>query len=202
VDGDYAYLAVAELLERTAEPTPAPGGGSIAALTVGLSAALVAMVARSSRDSWPDAAGVAAQAIELADRCPSLARDDARVWQHAFTTLRRAESTVASCDAPADERRDFELGALLADAADVPLAIAETAADVASLASLAARLGEGSLRADAASAAVLAHGGAKVAAHLVAVNLGTRDGDARLERAEAAERRARQAASEALESGS
>src|SRR5262245_54559855 len=58
VDGDYRVLPFGELMDWTAAATPAPGGGSIAALTIGLSASLVAMVARSSRDSWPDAAGV------------------------------------------------------------------------------------------------------------------------------------------------
>jgi formiminotetrahydrofolate cyclodeaminase len=199
VDGEYAQIAVSDLLERTAAETPAPGGGSIAALTIGLAAALVAMVARSSRGSWVDAAGVAAQAIELAERCPRLAHDDARAWEAAFATLRSAvEKDGEAPDAATDERNDFQLGTLLASSADLPVVIAETGADVAALAALAARLGEGALRADAAAAAMLAHAGARVGAHLVSVNLGTRDGDERTRRAEAAEWRAEQAATEAL----
>jgi len=199
VDGEYAQIAVADLLERTAAETPAPGGGSIAALTIGLAAALVAMVARSSRGSWGDAAGVAAQAIELAERCPRLAHDDARAWEAAFATLRSAvEKGEDESDAPGDERGDFQLGTLLASSADLPVVIAETGADVAVLAALAARLGEGALRADAAAAAILAQAGTRVGAHLVSVNLGTREGDERMRRAETAEWRAGQAAAEAL----
>jgi formiminotetrahydrofolate cyclodeaminase len=201
VDGEYAQIAVADLLERTAAETPAPGGGSIAALTIGLAAALVAMVARSSRGTWGDAAGVAAQAIELAERCPRLAHDDARAWEAAFATLRSAvekSDEEPEPDAPADERGDFQLGALLASSADLPVVIAETGADVAVLAALAAKLGDGALRADAAAAATLAHAGTRVGAHLVSVNLGTREGDERTRRAEAAEWRAGQAAAEAL----
>ena len=93
VNGDYAAVPIGELMERVAAPTPSPGGGSLAALSIGLAASLVAMVARSSRDSWPDAAGVAAQALELAARCPALAGDDADVWEQAFAELRAAAET-------------------------------------------------------------------------------------------------------------
>ena len=174
---------------------PQSGGGSIAAHTIGLAAELVAMVARSSRGSWPEAAGVAAQAVELAERCPALARDDARAWQAAVATL-------GSSVEDADGSRDAEFRDLLASSAEVPVAIAETGADVAVIAALAAKLGEGRFRADAASAAILAHAGTRVALHLVMVNLGTREGDECSRRAAAAEMRAGQAAAEALATAS
>lgn len=194
MDGDYAALGLGELMERVAEPTPSPGGGSLAALTVGLAASLVAMVARSSRHSWPDAGGVAAQALELAERCPALARDDAVVWDEAFARLR---SVVEERPAAQDD----DLHDLLERSAALPLEIAEVGADVAVLAALAARFGEGSLRADAASAAVLAHSGTRISSHLVASNLTIRDGDDRSSRAASAERRAEQAMVDALAAG-
>jgi len=83
----------------------------------------------------------------------------------------------------------------------VPLAIAETAADVASLAALAAELGEGTFRGDAAAAAVLAHAGARAAAHLVAINLGIGEDDERLRRARLAEEAAAADAARALGAG-
>jgi formiminotetrahydrofolate cyclodeaminase len=181
-------------MERVAAPTPSPGGGSLAALSVGLAASLVAMVARSSHDSWPDAAGVAAQALELAGRCPDLARDDAVVWEEAFEELRVASENDGAGG-------NGKLPALLDLSAALPLEIAEVGADVAILAALAAKLGDGSLRADAASAAVLAYSGAQVGAHLVACNLGVPEGDERRERAETAERRARMAMADALAAG-
>ena len=188
--GDYRVLPFGELMDWTAAATPAPGGGSIAALTIGLAASLVAMVARSSRDSWPEAPGISAQALELAERCPRLARDDALVWEAAFDRLQ------AAVDAPT--AGDDRLSDLLSTSADLPLLIAETGADVTALAALAARLGDGALRADAVSAAMLAHAGTKVAVHLIGVNLGTRDGDERSRRAAAVEWRAGQSLNEAL----
>jgi formiminotetrahydrofolate cyclodeaminase len=152
------------------------------------------MVARSSRDSWPEAGGVAAQALELAARCPGLARDDAVVWSEAFEELRAAAETEGAGP-------NGDLHELLDRSAALPLEIAEVGADVAVLASIAARLGDGSLRADAASAAVLAHSGTRIAAHLVACNLGVTEGDDRKERAATAERRAGRAMSDALAAG-
>src|SRR5439155_21600939 len=168
---------------EAAPQLPAQGGGSVAARTIGLAAELVAMVARRSGDSWPDAPGVAAQAVELAERCPRLAEDDAKVWQAALSALSTASEET-------DGARDAALGHLLAGSAELPVSIAEIGADVAVLAALSAKLGDGTYRSDAVSAAMLAHAGARVAVHLVTVNLGTRDGDERPRRAAGAEWRA------------
>ena len=71
----------------------------------------------------------------------------------------------------AEARRD--LGTLLERAAQIPLDIAESAVDVASLAAVVAERGDQALRADAVAAALLAQGAARAAATLVEVNLGT-----------------------------
>ncbi len=194
MDGDYAAVPLGELMERVAAPTPSPGGGSLAAVSVGLAASLVAMVARSSRESWADAGGVAAQALELAARCPGLAGADAAAWEEAFAELREAAESQGAGG-------NGDLHRLLDRSAALPLEIAEIGADVAVLAALAARLGDGSLRADAASAAVLAHSGTRIAAHLVACNLGVGADDDRKDRAEIAERRAGRAMADALAAG-
>ena len=71
---DYLDLRLDEFLERLATGGGAPGGGSAAALSVAFAASLVAMVARCSRDSWKEAAGVAAQAGVIADRAAAPSR--------------------------------------------------------------------------------------------------------------------------------
>lgn len=173
---DYLDLKLGEFLDLSASE-PAPGGGSAAAVAIALAASLVVKVARRSADAWPDAPGVAAQAIELQGRCPTLARDDADAWQEALAAL-------------GDGRGNHQLAGVLDRAADLPLAIAETGADVAGLARLAAERGEDSLRGEAVAAAVLAHAGVRAAAHLVTINLATRAEDSRCTRAELAERAA------------
>jgi formiminotetrahydrofolate cyclodeaminase len=180
---NYLDLRLTDFVERLAADRRAPGGGSAAALAVGLAAGLVAMVARSSRESWTDAAGVAAQAQALLDRVLPLVHADAEAWEQAVVALRE----TGAGDAALEQK--------LEAAAAVPIEIADAAADAAALAELVADRGDGSYRADASVAAVLASAGARAAAHLVAVNLGVREGDVRLatvhQSAEAAEDAAR-----------
>jgi formiminotetrahydrofolate cyclodeaminase len=182
---DYLDLKLGEFLDLSASE-PAPGGGSAAAVAIALAASLVTKVARRSGSNWPDAAGVAAQAIELQARCPTLARDDAEAWQEALLAL-------------GGGRGDLELAGVLDRAADLPLAIAETGADVAGLARLTAERGEAELRGEAVAAAVLAHAGVRAAAHLVTLNLATRADDDRCKRAALAEQGAAASVRAALE---
>ena len=149
------------------------------------------MVARQSAGSWEDSAGVAAQALALQAKAAPLALADAEVWEQALQALEvaRADETPSN----------GELEAKLDLSCVVPLEIAEAAADTASLAALAAELGDGTYRPDAAAAAVLAAAGARAAAHLVSVNLTVSDGDARLVRARESEQVAADAAARALD---
>lgn len=184
-------LTVEELLDELARATPVPGAGPAAALVTAAAAALAAMAARSSRESWPDAGAAAAQADALRARAVKLAREDADALE-AYLAARgpTAETRRAA--------RDFRLGRALDEAADVPLAIAETACDVAMLAAEVADHCVGDVRPDAASAALLAHGAARSAAHLVEVNLAAGPDDQRVKRAHELVRAAGAAADGAL----
>jgi formiminotetrahydrofolate cyclodeaminase len=138
-----------------------------------VAAALAAMAARSSIDSWADARAAVAQAESLRTRAGRLAEEDAAALE-AFISARKATAEQRR------EARDFNLGQALDRAADVPLAIAEAACDVAQLAAYVADHCEGDVRADAAAAASLAYGATRAAAHLVEVNLATSAGDVRV----------------------
>ncbi len=175
----------------TGSAAPLHGGGPAAARTIGVAAEIVATVARASRDSWTDAPGIAAQAVEIADRCPRLAVADEQAWHAALVAIGAAVEGEAG-------EGDGDLRGRLEDSVELPVVIAETGADVAELAATAARLGEGTFRSDAVSAALLAHAGVRVARHLVAVNLGTRADDDRSRRAASAVWRAEQAVAQAL----
>ena len=187
---DFLTLPIEELLDQFARETRVPGAGPAAALTTAAAAALVAMAARFSRDSWAEAGTTVAQAEALRRRALQLARDDADALD-AFLAAR--DPAVE----PRLEARDFQLGRTLDRAADVPLAIAETACDVALLALHTANHGEGDVRADAVSAALLAHGAARAVAHLVDVNLASGGEDERVRRVHQAVRNAGAAAEEA-----
>jgi formiminotetrahydrofolate cyclodeaminase len=167
---------VARFLDALADSEPVPGGGSAAAVAAATAAALVTMTARASRDSWPDAAGVAAQAEALRERVAPLADLTSAAYADALALL-------ADARPDAEERRDFRLGAALARAAALPLRIAEAACDVAELGVFVVERGDPARRPDAAAAVVLADAAARIGAHLVAVNLSAQPEDERVLRA-------------------
>lgn len=150
------------------------------------------MVARSSKESWRDAGAVGAQARSVLDRIAPLVRADADAWEDALSELRAASEGTAA-------EGDDALERALEAAAEVPLRIADAAADVASLAEVAADRGDGTYRADAAVAALLAAAAARAAAHLVDVNLGVQGDDPRLVHARRSAEAAETAAGRALD---
>jgi formiminotetrahydrofolate cyclodeaminase len=157
-------LRIDDLLDAIASRAPAPAGGSTAALVGALSAALCAKVARISDDG-----GAFAQAEALRRRLTGLAAEDAAAFTAALEQLRERDD-------------DFDLGRALAQAADVPLRIAEACADVAALGAALAESGKPDLQPDARTASLLAAAATRSAAHLVEVNLGATPGDKRVSR--------------------
>jgi formiminotetrahydrofolate cyclodeaminase len=79
-----------------------------------------------------------------------------------------------------DPGRAEALRAALSEASTVPLAIAQTAAEVAELAAERAREGKRSLEGDATAGALLAEGATRAAARLVEINLAGAPEDERL----------------------
>jgi formiminotetrahydrofolate cyclodeaminase len=178
-------LRLREFLDEVAGEGRTPGGGSVAALVTAMAAGLLAKVARASVDTWPEAAGIAAQAESLRARAAPLAQADAEQYEAAL--LARGQSGAGQ-----GARQDFALGQAYAKAAEPPLQIARAASDVAQLALTVAQNGEAALWADAVTAALLAAAAAKAAAELVGVNLTASTGDRRvLEAAKGAEEAAR-----------
>jgi len=183
-------LPVREFLDEVAARGRTPGGGSVAAVVTAVAAGLLAKVARSSGDDWPEAPGIAAQADALCDRAAALAQADADEYEAAL----RARGDDSEEEG---ERRDFALGRAFARAAEPPLEIAAIAADVARLSVTVTARGEPALRADAVAAALLAAAAAGAAAELVAVNLTASEADNRVRRARRLAEEAGEAAEEA-----
>ncbi len=171
-------LSVDELLQRVAARTPAPGGGGVAALTTALAAALVAMSARFAGQGAD-----AARADTLRDEAADLADLDAAAYGAYLAALRRART--GDPDHGVDEARSA--------AVDVPVAIAERAAEVAVLAARLAQEGNPNLRGDAVTSGMLAAAAAAAAAALVAENLADTPDDPRVARAAALAEQARTA---------
>jgi len=169
-------LTVQELCETVAAQTSAPGGGSVAAIVTAFAASLTAMAARFATEQWEDAPGAVAQAEALRTRVLPLAEEDARAYESFLLARRMSEEFDPHV-------RDAAIGEALSRAGDVPLAIAEAALDVASLAAELVERGNPNIRGDAATAVLLSEAAVRATANLVEVNLATREGDARVERA-------------------
>jgi formiminotetrahydrofolate cyclodeaminase len=138
-------------IESVAEPTPAPGGGSSAAMTAALAAALVEMSAAIAER--PDAASGAAS---LRARALNLAEDELSSY-----------APVLAARSP--EEREQALVA----ASEPPARIAETAAEVAELGVKVASAASEAVRGDALTGVLLAEAAAAAAARLVEINVGS-----------------------------
>ncbi len=150
---------IADYLDALGARTPAPASGSGAAVAGAIAASLAELAARFSDER--EAAG---RLLELRTGLVELADDDAEAYTAFMTTK-------------SDADRDRTIA--------VPLAIAEAAAEVASLGRAIAEGGNPRVAGDAIAGAELAAAVARVAATLVEINLHGA-GDARLERALAA----------------
>jgi formiminotetrahydrofolate cyclodeaminase len=170
--GGLEATMVGELLTATADRTPANGGGPTAALAAALGAALAGMAARFAED-----ADAADRADALRRQAVALAEADAAGYAPVLEAIRLPRD---------DPEREARVRDALSAAADIPLEIAELAADVAALARRLAGDGKPALRGDALSGADLAAGACRAAARLVEIDLEGAPDDPRLARARAA----------------
>jgi methenyltetrahydrofolate cyclohydrolase len=189
----YVGLELGQLLDAVGERSPAPGGGSVAALSVAFAASLVEMSARYSTGELPDAAEVAYLANGLRTRVAALADADSRAHHgvlRAMAARRRRADT--------DETASGDVAVALRDASQVPLQVADLGAETAELASRLVRDGNPRLRGDCATALLLAEAATRSAARLVSINADDAGGDELLvRRARRSVELARQAAAAA-----
>jgi formiminotetrahydrofolate cyclodeaminase len=192
---DLLEAPLREVLQRVANETVVPGGGSTTVAAVALAAGLLAMTGRRSRESWREAGGAIGQAEALRDRAAWLVQESANAYERAVNKLREGATSGEQ------EVRDWELGVVLGRAAYAPLACAEVAADVGELAAEVAERCDPAVRGDAVAAALLAESGVRVGAHLVEINLTVGEGDERMELSRALIARAEQSRARALAAG-
>lgn len=160
----YADLRIRDYLGLVAAGTPAPGGGSVAAMSVSFAAALVAMAARCSSSQLVGAEGLAEEAEQLMKESAALADSDAEAYAAVV-----AARGVREADASSQER----FRQAMQRATEVPLAVTSAAAQTARLGSQVRRNGNLALAGDAATAIHLAVAAAQAAAGLVEINVRT-----------------------------
>jgi formiminotetrahydrofolate cyclodeaminase len=161
---EYLDLSLRDFLDLVASGNPAPGGGSVAAVTVALAAGLSGMAARLSTGQLADAPALADRADASRRRVAPLARTDAESYGRVLDAYRLPRE-------PDPETRKERLRDALSGAADVPLAVAEVGSEVAGIAARLVERGNPNLEGDAMTAVLLAEAGVRAAATLAEINL-------------------------------
>lgn len=182
----FTETTLARFIENTASDQPVPGGGSVSALAGALAAALAQMVAGLTRNK-PKYAAVHGEMAAITDRTAELRQRllwnvdaDAAAYNAVLEAFRMPKATDAEKAA-----RDEAIQAALKTAAEVPMAVAQDAAEVLDMAGAAMKNGLASARTDALVGVMMARSAALGALMNVSVNLADiQDADfvARMER--------------------
>jgi glutamate formiminotransferase/formiminotetrahydrofolate cyclodeaminase len=170
-EGQTAHPSCRTFLDAVAAGTPAPGGGSVAALAGALATALAAMVARLTlgRKRYEaiqaEMEALVAEAERLREVLTARIAEDADAYTQVAVAYRLPKATKEERAA-----RTTAIQKALIHAAEVPLATARDAVAALGLAHTAARLGNASTLTDAGTAAHLARAAFEGAALNVRVN--------------------------------
>jgi len=163
---------VANFLDELASKAPAPGGGSVAALSGALGAALVSMVCnltldkKGYEDVQEDIRDLLAQSEALRTELTDLLEADVAAYSGYSQAAKMPRATEEEKAARAQAMQ-----AALQVATDVPLRIAEAAVKVIDLCQPAAEKGNKSAVSDAGVAVLVAEASLRSAALNVLINL-------------------------------
>lgn len=158
--------------DRLASGDPVPGGGSAAALTGGLAAALAGMVARLTigRQEYVahanDVQRILAQADRLQSQMLALVDADTAAYGNLLAAYR-----LPKRDEQESSVRQSAIQETLRHATDIPLATAEACVQILNLAAEAKEHGNKNAAGDANVAALLAHASMLGSIHNVRLNL-------------------------------
>ena len=165
---------VTNFLDELASNAPAPGGGSVAALSGALGAALVSMVCNLSlgkkayADVQDEINDLLVESEALRQELTDLLEEDVK----AYTGYSKAAKMPRGTEEEKAERQ-VVMQAALKVATDVPLAIAEAAVKVMDLCMPAAAKGNKWAVSDAGVAVLMAEAALRSAALNVLINLGS-----------------------------
>lgn len=163
-----ASMSLRDFADELASDSPAPGGGSVAALAASLAASLAAMVAilsharKGFESKQLDLDRIAARGQELKDSCLAAVDADTAAFDRLLEAMRRPKD---------DPDRDMAIATATIAASEVPLGVLEVCPEVIELCREVARIGfEGSLS-DAGVGVQMARAAAAGAYQNVCINL-------------------------------
>jgi len=165
-------MKIDEFVKELASDSPAPGGGSVAALSGSLGAALVSMVSALTvgkekyRDNREVMEKAGEEARELQTRLLELMEEDTKAFNAYMAALKLPKETEEQ-----KARRKEAIQEATKGAIDVPLKTLEACRDVAALAETACKKGNQNAVSAAGTAAIMAQAAGKAAAYNVKINL-------------------------------
>jgi formiminotetrahydrofolate cyclodeaminase len=168
----YIEQPLRNFLDKLASRSPEPGGGSVAALTGSLGAALVSMVSNLTlgkekyKDVQPQIEQLLKESEALRRQMQDLIQKDTEVYGALSEVYKMPKSTDAEKAARAAKMQDA-----LKNACQVPFEIGLKSLDVAKLALRAAEIGNVGAVSDAGVAVLLAQACAQSAALNVKINV-------------------------------
>ncbi|MBU1355074.1 MAG: glutamate formimidoyltransferase [Candidatus Edwardsbacteria bacterium] len=179
---EYNFIQPAPLMSMTARDfvdevsseSPAPGGGSVAALAGSLCAALSAMVAnltvgKQGYDKvWEEMSVLAERGQEIKDKLSKAVDEDTNAFNHLMEAMRLPKGTPEQKTA-----RETAMEQGYKKAAAVPLETAKTCLKAMELSLGAAEKGNANSASDAGVAALMARAGVEGAVLNVLINLGS-----------------------------
>lgn len=168
----FEEMTVGAFIDELASNSPAPGGGSVAALCGSLSAGLTSMVGNLTigkekyQENWEKMQQVFNVSEKLRADFVRLMNDDTESFNIFMAAMKMPKAT--------DEEKTARKAAMAQASkttTEVPLLTLETCAEAAKLACAAACLGNPNAASDAGSAALLAEAAGKAASYNVRINL-------------------------------
>jgi glutamate formiminotransferase/formiminotetrahydrofolate cyclodeaminase len=167
-----ASMTLREFADELSTDSPAPGGGSVAALVGALGAALAAMVANlshgkkgfESQQNRLDAIAVRGQQVK--DRLLAAVDADTAAFDRLLEAMRLPKGTAEE-----QEARDVAIAGATVAAIEVPLGVLEACPEVVELCREVARIGLQASRSDAGTGVQVARAAAAGAYQNVCTNL-------------------------------
>jgi glutamate formiminotransferase/formiminotetrahydrofolate cyclodeaminase len=169
---DLVEMKVKAFIDEVSRESPAPGGGSIAALAGALGAALTSMVSnlsigkRGSEEAEEDLKPVAEKVQEIKDNLVKAVDEDTNAFNTYMAALRLPEKSTQE-----KKLKNKALQDGLKEAIAVPLNTAKMSAEVINLAGLAVEKGNINSVTDAGVGAHIAYAGVKGGIFNVLINL-------------------------------
>ena len=168
----YLDETLQRYLDDLASAQPVPGGGSTAALSGAMGAALASMVCRITLgkpayvDVQPEMEALLGKTEYLRNRFQQLMQEDIEAYGKLAASYKLPRET--------DEERNYRSGEIqnqLINAAGVPLEVVESAAQLITLCLRIAEIGSSNILSDVETAAILASSSGKGAAFMVSINV-------------------------------